>query len=224
VAPHSWISAMVCSTDLISSAEFSSPLCTEPAWARALFPAVIIALNTRLRTQEVLGLRWRDVDLQARRLVVVQSKTPAGTGRVVPPNDPVVNVLTMIADRFPDRRNEHFVFAAERYAIAGDQAADHTYAVDPSRPIRSLQDAWESAAAGTGRGPIPRFAAHACHSDAGRRGSALGRREHLRMESLDDGAHGEAVRSQWQPVQREAEDLLARTGFVVPAHTRGAQN
>ena len=105
----------------------------------------MLALQTGLRRHEILGLRWRDVDRRAKRLVVTKSKTRAGTGRVVPLNDPALAVLTRLADRFPDRRDEHFVFAAERYGVAGDQEADHAYAVDPSRPMRSLKEAWESA-------------------------------------------------------------------------------
>jgi integrase len=113
--------------------------------SKALFPAVVLALNTGLRRHEIVALRWQDVDLHAERLRVTKSKTSAGTGRVVSLNERALGVLRSIADRFPDRREEHFVFAAERYGLSGDTGADHSYAVDPSRPIRNLKEAWESA-------------------------------------------------------------------------------
>lgn len=41
------------------------------------------AICTGLRVGELLALRWRDVELARGRLVVVQSKTEAGSGRVI---------------------------------------------------------------------------------------------------------------------------------------------
>jgi integrase len=38
-----------------------------------LYPAYYLAANTGMRRGEVLGLRWRDVDLDARRLSVHQA-------------------------------------------------------------------------------------------------------------------------------------------------------
>jgi integrase len=51
---------------------------------------IIMALCTGLRKDNILGLRWRDVDLENRRIVVVQKR-----GRVhsVPITQPVYNIL-----------------------------------------------------------------------------------------------------------------------------------
>ena len=135
---------------------------------------------------------------------MTKSKTEAGTGRVVPLNNTAVTVLTRLADRFPDRRDEHFVFAAERYGVAGDQDADHALRRGSVAADTQLERGLgEREAPGAGRVPIPRLAAHRRHADAGRRGSARGRREHPRLERLDDRAHGEALRAHRQ--QRAAQ-------------------
>ena len=47
-------------------------------------PIVIAALNTGMRKGEILGLRWRDVDLADRRIVVVNSKN--NETRMIPVN------------------------------------------------------------------------------------------------------------------------------------------
>jgi integrase len=113
----------------------------------ALLPVVELALNTGMRLGEILNLRWGDVELKARRLVVRKSKTKAGTGRVVPLNDHAVGFLQFAAERFPDRQPDHYVFAAERYGVAGDDMATHAYDADPTKPFASLKQAWQSAKA-----------------------------------------------------------------------------
>ncbi len=55
--------------------------------SRSLLPALVLALNTGLRRGELAGLRWAQVDLEARRLTVGKSKTEAGAGRRVPLNE-----------------------------------------------------------------------------------------------------------------------------------------
>jgi integrase len=53
---------------------------TPDARTRALFAT---AIGTGLRVGELLALRWRDVELARGRVVVIHSKTEAGSGRVV---------------------------------------------------------------------------------------------------------------------------------------------
>jgi integrase len=113
----------------------------------ALLPVVELALNTGMRLGEILNLRWGDVDLKARRLVVRQSKTKAGTGRVVQLNEQAIAFLQFAADRFPHRQPDHYVFAAERYGVAGDDLAIHAYDADPTKPLASLKQAWKGAKA-----------------------------------------------------------------------------
>jgi len=54
-------------------------------------PIVIAALNTGMRKGEILGLRWRDVDLADRRIVVVNSKN--NETRMIPVNQTLFWVL-----------------------------------------------------------------------------------------------------------------------------------
>ncbi len=111
----------------------------------ALLPAVVVALNTGMRHGEVLNLQWRDVDLAARRVLVRHSKTQAGTGRVIPLNDHSLTVLEFLNGRFHDQQPDHYLFASERYGVSGDSALAHSYAADPTKPIKSLKEAWERA-------------------------------------------------------------------------------
>ena len=51
------------------------------------------------------------------------------------------------AERFPDRKPEHYVFPSERYGAAGDDFTAHTYLTDPTKPINRLKESWERAKA-----------------------------------------------------------------------------
>ncbi|MFZ5877442.1 MAG: tyrosine-type recombinase/integrase [Nitrospirota bacterium] len=59
-----------------------------PAQAKA---AVIVALNTGLRREECLGLRWESIDFENRVLTVY--KTKSGKARSVPLNDAAIKAL-----------------------------------------------------------------------------------------------------------------------------------
>jgi integrase len=113
--------------------------------SRALSPIVTLALHTGMRLSEIRLLQWKQIDLSARRLVVGRSKTASGTGRVVPLNSRAAAVLGAWAANFPGRENDDFVFASERYGAFGDEFAAYVYAVDPSKAMNSLKEAWESA-------------------------------------------------------------------------------
>jgi integrase len=113
--------------------------------SRALYPIVTLALHTGLRLSEIRLLRWKQIDLAARRLVVGKSKTKSGTGRVVPLNSRAAAVLSAWAANFPERENDHFVFASERYGASGDEFTPCVHAFDPSKAMNSLKEAWESA-------------------------------------------------------------------------------
>lgn len=108
--------------------------------SRSLFPALVMALNTGLRRGELAGLRWSNVDLEARRLTVGKSKTKAGVGRKVPLNERAFAALSAWARQFPFRRPEHFVFPSEKY---GQEGA--VYDFDPAKSIGTFQEAWEAA-------------------------------------------------------------------------------
>jgi len=91
--------------------------------SRALLPVVTLALNTGMRRGELQSLTWGQIDFLNERLTVGKSKTDAGQGRTVPLNATALKALQGWATNFPDRKAEHFVFAAERYGVAGDDAS-----------------------------------------------------------------------------------------------------
>jgi integrase len=91
----------------------------ETSRSRALLPAVVLALNTGMRYDEIRTLRWKQVDLERRTVTVGKSKTQAGAGRTIPLNDRARLSLQFWADQFPERKQEHCVFPAEGYGLAG---------------------------------------------------------------------------------------------------------
>jgi integrase len=113
--------------------------------SRSLLPIVTLALSTGMRRGEILSLTWQRVDFLDRRLTVGTSKTESGRGRHIPLNERAQTALEAWATNFPNRRPEHYVFAAEKYGIAGDNENPHVYSMDASKPLNSFKEAWESA-------------------------------------------------------------------------------
>ncbi len=118
---------------------------------RCLYVAVMLALNTGMRYSEIRLLRWPQVDFVPRILTVGKSKSPMGTGRAIPLNNRILNVLEMWAAQFPCRQPTHFVFPSEKYGAAGEvdsfgfSAGPVVYDTDPTRPIGDWKEAWEKA-------------------------------------------------------------------------------
>jgi integrase len=115
--------------------------------SRALLPVVTLALNTGMRRGELQSLAWGQIDFLNERLTVGKSKTDAGQGRAVPLNATALKALQNWATNFPDRKPEHFVFAAERYGLAEDDAKPHVHSMDPTKALKSFKESWESAKA-----------------------------------------------------------------------------
>jgi integrase len=112
--------------------------------SRGLYTAVVTALNTGMRETEIRTLRWQQIDFEGRLIVVGKSKTAAGTGRAIPMNDRLTLALRAWANAFPERRPEHYVFAAEQYGTPGEETPG-TYEADPTRSIGSWKTAWKNA-------------------------------------------------------------------------------
>jgi len=98
--------------------------------------ALALDLNTGLRDKELREIRWEQVDLVHKKtLTVGNSKTEAGTGRVIPLNEAAIAALeahaAWYARRFGECRAEWFVFAF------GTPLPN-----DPTRPITSFKTAW----------------------------------------------------------------------------------
>jgi integrase len=108
--------------------------------SRSLYPAIVLALNTGLRSSELTSLRWSQIDFEKRFLTVGKSKTEAGKGRRIPLNETALATLRFWAANFPDRKPEHHVFPSEKYGEGGA-----VYSSDPERPVGRLKVAWEAA-------------------------------------------------------------------------------
>ena len=113
----------------------------------AIYPALMLALNTGMRNREIRQLRWRDVDLERAFLVVQQSKTQAGEGRTIPLNSAVMAALF-----------EHAKWYTARFGTIDPTwcvfPAGRAHPTDPTRPITTFKTAWRkvlSKAGVTGR-------------------------------------------------------------------------
>ena len=97
--------------------------------------AVVLALNTTMRSAELKHLRWQDLDLLERVITVRRSKTDAGK-REIPLNDyafVAVGQLWEQAQQQGSGQPEHFVFPA---CENGN--------LDPSQPQKTWRTAWRT--------------------------------------------------------------------------------
>jgi integrase len=78
------------------------------AFADYLQPMVLLTLNTGLRRGEVLQLRWADVDLLQRKLIVRGDNAKSGKTRHIPLND---EALTTLQQWRSDSKSTEWVFA-----------------------------------------------------------------------------------------------------------------
>lgn len=115
--------------------------------SRSLLPAVLVSLNTGLRSEELRLLTWKQVDLSNRTVRVGKSKTEAGTGRTVPLNNRAMEIMKFWAEQFPAREPNDYVFPSERYGAGGDSFGQVVFDIDPKKPIGPFKDAWDTARA-----------------------------------------------------------------------------
>src|ERR1035437_550426 len=84
------------------------------ARSRAIYPALMLALNTGERDAEIRGLQWERVDLTKAILTVGVSKTEAGEGRTIPLNSVLLGAMVEYSQwytqRFGTIKPEWFVF------------------------------------------------------------------------------------------------------------------
>ncbi|HET8675990.1 MAG TPA: site-specific integrase [Blastocatellia bacterium] len=117
-----------------------------PAWQTA-YDAMIPAVNTGMRGADIKALRWCDIDLFGRVLVVPKSKTAAGE-RSIPLTDEALKTLLNIRQRaefFGEVLPTHYVFPAQKTGAVFDGNTiirwQHIL-FDPTRPISSWRTAW----------------------------------------------------------------------------------
>jgi len=109
-----------------------------------LHTVVTLALNTALRKSEIRLLRWCQIDLFQRALIVGKSKTEGGSGRPIPLNVLAYAALVKWAGRFPESKPEDYVFPACEDARIDTQHPGQSN-IDLSRPIKSWRTAWRTA-------------------------------------------------------------------------------
>jgi integrase len=107
-----------------------------PDWENARL-AMTLALNTTMRSCELKGLRWRDVNLMDRLLSVQRgfTKTDAGE-RIIPLNGSAWAAIRELWDRakaLGGASPDHFVFPA----------CENKH-IDPMRPMKSWRSAWRN--------------------------------------------------------------------------------
>jgi integrase len=108
--------------------------------SRGLYPSVVLALNTGMRSAELRHLQWKQLDLHGGSIRVGRSKTAAGAGRAIPLNRRALETLREWAAQFDACEPAHFVFPSEKYGHNGVP-----YAIDASKPMGSLKEGWEVA-------------------------------------------------------------------------------
>jgi integrase len=111
----------------------------------ALLKAVVIlALNTALRKNEIRTLRWSQIDFEKRTVTAGRAKTQAGTGRLIPLNQPAFEAMAKWAGRLVEAKPDDYVFPACEAAGIEREHPDKER-IDPSKPITSWRSAWRAA-------------------------------------------------------------------------------
>lgn len=93
------------------------------AFADYLQPMVLLTLNTGLRRGEVLQLRWADIDLLQRKLVVRGDNAKSGKTRYVPLNDEALETL------------QHWKI--------GTESAEWVFAGRDGEPMLAIKTSWK---------------------------------------------------------------------------------
>jgi integrase len=107
----------------------------EEARSPVLATFVKALLLTAMRCGELTGMRWAQVDFAERVMTVGNAKTDAGTGRQIPMNQELFDVLTdharWFTERFGQTLPEHFLFPA-----------GECWPNDPTQPSKRFKTAW----------------------------------------------------------------------------------
>jgi integrase len=111
-----------------------------------LYVFLRIALTTGMRSGEIAGLKWDQVDMGAGVITVGRkAKTRAGSGRQIPMNADIKAVIEMHASwyadakRFGEIKPDWFVFPGRK----GRPKKGEKRALDPTLPMQSMTASWE---------------------------------------------------------------------------------
>jgi integrase len=89
----------------------------DPDWENA-YLAMTLSFNTTMRSCEVKGLQWRDVDFLERTITVRHSKSDAGE-RVIPLNDEAWQAIVTLyhrAQKVGGTEPKHYIFPSSQPA------------------------------------------------------------------------------------------------------------
>jgi integrase len=114
--------------------------------SQSLYPALVLLLNTGLRSSELRTLQWKQVELIEGEIVVGRSKTRGGEGRMVPLNQQALTAIREWRSGFKNPLPEHYVFCSERYGLDGEEGYKNGAVVvwnrNPEQPMGSWKVAW----------------------------------------------------------------------------------
>jgi integrase len=110
---------------------------SSPNRSQLLGTFVRVALLTGMRSGEITGLTWGQIDFERRVVTVGRAKTSSGTGRQIPMNAELFGVLTLHAHWFTSR------FGAARPGLYLFPFGKPTPS-DPTKPITDLTGAWDA--------------------------------------------------------------------------------
>ena len=100
-----------------------------------VYCAAVLAVNTTCRGIELKHLRWRDVDLFDRSILIRRSKTKAGH-RTIPLNTDAVAALAKLRQRARSPRGR----CSRTFRVSRVRAKQ----IDPTRPQKTWRTAWRS--------------------------------------------------------------------------------
>ena len=128
-------------------ARLAKTAASKPEWQVARL-AMTLALNTTMRSCELKGLRWRDVNLVNRSLTVRRSKTEAGQ-RIIPLNADAFAAVLECRERIKafygvQPQPDWYVFPSGEGQGPRTGTNKTTVKPDPTKPMICWRSAWRS--------------------------------------------------------------------------------
>ena len=103
--------------------------------SKAIYPALVLALNCGLRDKELRQLQWGRIHLDEAYLVVGETKTDGGTGRTIPLNSTALDAVNDYAEWYEEKFGklspEWFVFPFGK-----------PQPTDPTKPCTTFKTVW----------------------------------------------------------------------------------
>jgi integrase len=107
------------------------------ARSRAIYPALMLALNTGERDSEIRNLQWERMDLAKAVLTVSDSKTEAGEGRTIPLYSALLDAMIEYAKWYTKRFG---TIQPNWYVFPFGKPRPN----DPTRPMITLKTSWDN--------------------------------------------------------------------------------